>query len=136
MAKVEGKGRDLVVQMLDAIEQLRGVTGRHENEILRLAARTDDMAARMNDMAARMNDMSARMDALAAQAQFVGTAMVSMSDDMVAQAHDLKRLSEGYAETQTHLGRLARLLGAHAERSNDRLDDLDARVKRLEKKSA
>jgi chromosome segregation ATPase len=141
MARVAG--RDVILGLLDTMGQLRSSVERHEGDIGRLntrmnamAVRMDDMAVRMDDMAVRMDDMASRMAALAAETQVLRTSMVAMSEDMTAFAGDLKHLAQGYSETNGHLARLTKLLTEYAGSSDDRMGELEARVTKLEKKSA
>lgn len=143
-------GRDVILGLLETMGQLRSSVERHEVDIERLNARMNAMAGRMDDMANRMDamtnrlddvtarlaDLTARMSALAGETGLLRTGMVAMSDDMTAFAGDLKHLAQGYAETNGHLARLTKLLTNYAGSSDERMDELEARMTKLEKMSA
>lgn len=136
-------GRDVILGLLETMGQLRSSVERHEVDIERLntrmnamAGRMDDMANRMDDVTNRMDDMTARMAALAGETGLLRTGMVAMSEDMTAFAGDLKHLAQGYSETNGHLARLTKLLTDYAGSSDERMDELEARMTKLEKKSA
>ena len=136
-------GRDVILGLLETMGQLRSSVERHEVDIERLnarmnamAGRMDDMANRLDDMTNRLDDLAARMAALAGETGLLRTGMAAMSDDMTAFAGDLKHLAQGYAETNVHLARLTKLLTDYAGSSDERMDELEARMTKLEKKSA
>jgi len=127
MARVAG--RDVVLELLDTVRQLKTNADRHEVDLRRLNTRMDSMAARMVEVVERMT-------ALAAETSLLRASVVAMSTDMTAFAGDLKHLAEGYSETKVLVGRLAKLLTEYAGSNDERMDELEARVLKLEKKSA
>ena len=78
-------GRDVILELLETMGQLRSSVERHEVDIERLNARMNAMACWMDDMANRMDDVTARMAAWWGRRAPV-TGMVVMPEDMTVVA--------------------------------------------------
>lgn len=142
-------GRDVMLEMLDTVERLQRVSERHETDLQQMNVRVGMMSARMSSMAGRLDELTVRTDELtvrlneltvrlnefSVEVRALRESMVALSEDGTTLAGGFKRLAEGYAETRGHLSRLTRLLTEYAGFSKDRLDELETRVSKLEKKS-
>jgi len=151
------RGRDVVLELMDAVGELEKTTALHATQLGDIAAlavetsakvvglsgqmgaltkgfadlsrRMDDMTHRMDDMTHRMDDMTHRMDALTRETASLGA-------DLTTQAETTLLASKTAHQQQQQLGRVARLLSVFADGSDHRFADIESRLGALEKKAS
>jgi methyl-accepting chemotaxis protein-1 (serine sensor receptor) len=121
----------LAGQMAKTTAQVVGLTtifGGLASSMRVLSQRMDDLSKRMDDMSSRMDDMSSRMEQGEQRLQ-------ALEGDMERQ-HEMTLSAASIArEQQALVGRLGKLIAVVADTSNDRFDEIEARVDALEKKT-
>ena len=143
------KGRDVVIELMDSVAKLEATTTRHADlleslsghavamsvEMTALSGQVADVSRRMTDVSRQMTDVSRRMTDVSERTGGVSQRVASLEKEV----HDLSR---GFLEAvkfsrslQTEVGRLARLLGEFAGGRSSRLDTIEGRLDRLEKKA-
>ncbi|MEW6432583.1 MAG: hypothetical protein AB1730_13855 [Myxococcota bacterium] len=154
MARVMGK--DVLVELMEAVEQLKASQQRQDNDIERIVTRLGLMAERSNETVSRMDSMTARMDALTARMNEMTARMNEMTawmnettaemaslrghfrelaDDQLALRRDFVSLAQHGRQTQTGLQRLSDIIVKALGTTDERFDELEARVAKLEKKT-
>jgi chromosome segregation ATPase len=144
------RGRDVVLELMDAVGELEKTTALHATQlgdIAALAVETSakvvglsgqmgaltkgfaDLSRRMDDMTHRMDDMTHRMDALTRETASLGA-------DLTTQAETTLLASKTAHQQQQQLGRVARLLSVFADGSDHRFADIESRLGALEKKAS
>ncbi len=89
-------------------------------ELTALSGQMAHASKRINDVSQRMDDMSQRVSTL--------------ETDFHGLAENFVRSTQLSRTTETQLGRVARLLGAFAGRSNTRFEEIEGRLVKLERK--
>jgi chromosome segregation ATPase len=154
MARVIGK--DVLVELLDAVEQLKASQKRQDEDIERIVtrlglmaersnetvarmdsmtARIDALTARMNEMTARMNEVTARMNELSAEMASLREHFRELAEDQLGLRQDFVSLAQHGRQMQAGLQRLSAILVKALDVTDERFDELEARVAALEKKT-
>jgi chromosome segregation ATPase len=161
MARVIGK--DVLVELLDVVEQLKASQKRQDEDIERivtrlglmaersnetvarmdsmtaridaLTARMNEMTARMNEMTARMNEMTARMNELSAEMASLREHFRELAEDQLGLRQDFVSLAQHGRQMQAGLQRLSAILVKALDVTDERFDELEARIAALEKKT-
>lgn len=148
MARVAGK--DVMLELMNTVERLDRGFATHAGRLdemakvamemaartAALASRSDQFTTRMNEMTVTVNQLTANVSSMGAEVTRFTTEVGELSDDTTRFAEIAITAARESQETRGDLRRLTRLVGALAERHGTRLDDIEARVTRLEKKSA
>ena len=115
------KGRDLVIEVLDAVEKLEATTARH--------------AELLGEMAVRAARMSSQVTALSEHAAFTAQRLTTLEEEFQRSAEDAKKSYELGQSTRKSIVELARVLKNLATESAGRFDDIEVRLTRLERKA-
>lgn len=111
--------------------QLRG-TGTHLNL---LTENVGTLASRLNDMTVHVNALTGRVNELTVSV----TRLHAENEESAAMTEDLRdtmaELRASYDRQHGMLGDAIRLVGTLAERSSQDIDDHEARIRKLEKKT-
>jgi hypothetical protein len=162
MAKVVGK--DLLLDLIDEVKRLGEAQQRQELSTQRLETRVDLLAEHSREMSRRIDGVERQMGVLTEQmgvlteqmavlteqmdvvrqqmsvttGQFGGVLSVvnAFSDEVTGLRTDLTALSEAQADFGSGLKRISAILVKALGATEDRFDELEQRVARLEKKSA
>jgi len=162
MAKVVGK--DLLLDLIDEVKRLGEAQQRQELSTQRLETRVDLLAEHSREMSRRIDGVERQMGVLTEQmgvlteqmavlteqmdvvrqqmsvttGQFGGVLSVvnAFSDEVTGLRTDLTALSEAQADFGSGLKRTSAILVKTLGATEDRFDELEQRVARLEKKSA
>lgn len=169
MARV--RGREVVVDLMDAVAKLQETSTQHAEQLEALASLSMGMAARLtgveqqvtglthqfnglthqvNGLTHQVNGLAQHVSAIAQQLATVASHVEDLSGGFVqlrqrvtALEQDAQQLAEGFLNgaklarsTEQQLGRFGMLLGQLADGSNSRIDQLEARVKKLERKAS
>jgi hypothetical protein len=116
------KGRDLVIEVLDAVEKLQATTARHSEHL--------------QAMAARAERMSAQVVALSEHAAFTSQRLTTLEAEFQRSAEDAKTSYELSRSIQTSTVQLARVLKEIAGTTASRFDEIEDRLTRLERKAS
>lgn len=115
------RGRDVVIDLMDAVAKLEATTTRQADQLEALAAHAVATSAEMIGLSVQVSDVSRRVASLEVE---------------------FRALAQGFVESaklsrtiEQQLGRLARLLGEFAGRSTSRFDDIEGRLEKLERKA-
>lgn len=161
MARV--KGRDVLLEMMEAVSQLQASSALHAAQMDEVAKMGLETRATVTALAADMRHFSKQVHGLAttvsalsttvsALSTTVGslsttvgplsTTVETLSSRVATLETEVGRLSEGFlmaattAHTnQQHLARLAGMFNQFAGGERDRIDDLEDRVVKLERKA-
>ena len=147
MARV--KGRDLVLEMMDVVASLEATAKKHADLIESLAAHAistsaelTSVAGRLAQVSQRVADVSERVADVSNRVADVSNRVADVSERVGSLEREFKELAAGFVEsaglvrtTQAGLKRLTRLMVEMAGGTGHRLDDLEVRVTRLEKKT-
>lgn len=147
MARVTGK--DVLVELMEAVEQLKASQQRQDKDIERIVTRLGLMAERSNETVSRMDSMTARMDALTTRMNEMTARMNEMTgemaslrehfrelaDDQLGLRQDFVSLAQHGRQTQAGLQRLSDIIVKALGTTDERFDELEARVAKLEKKT-
>lgn len=162
MAKVVGK--DLLLDLIDEVKRLGEAQQRQESSTQRLETRVDLLAEHSRELALRIDGVEKQMGVLTEQmgvlteqmgvltqqmgllteqmgataGQFGGvlTVVNAFSDEVTGLRADLTALSEAQADFGSGLKRMSTILVKALGATEDRFDELEQRVAKLEKKSA
>jgi len=143
------KGRDVVLELMDAVGELEKTTALHATQLGDIATLAIETSAKMvglsgqmgtiskgfSDLARRMDDMSKRMDDLSQRMDGLTRVTDSLGADLTTQAENALLASRTAHQQQQQLGRVARLLSAFADGSDHRFADIESRLGALEKKT-
>jgi chromosome segregation ATPase len=140
MARVAG--RDVLVQLMDAVAQLQASQARQDEDIERIIVRLDLMSGRMNGLAGQQASLAQQMAQMAEQMALLSQRMDESSAQMDELAEDLRALRGDFVslaqhgrETSGGLKRLSEIVVKALGTSEERFDELEARLARLEKKT-
>lgn len=161
MARVTGK--DVLVDLMSTVKALTESQARQDEDIQRiivrlelmtertngLATRMDTMAAQMDEMATQMQSMTTQMQMLTTQMQTTTTQMSAMSSSMGFFGRELGSLGEDHntlrgefvtlarhgVETRSQLNRLSGILTRLGTSTDERFDEVETRLTKLEKKT-
>jgi len=161
MARV--KGRDVVVELLDAVAKLEATSALHAEQLeslathaigttatvtalgseLRLVWRSvGELSKRMDDVSKRMDDVSKRMDALAVATLAIADQLGGVTQRVGSLEGELQNLASSFVEAavtartqQQQLGRFAKLISQFADGNGSRFDDIEVRLLKLERKA-
>lgn len=122
MARV--KGRDVVIDMMDAVEKLHATSAEHAELLESMAAHAMQTSAELTALSVQMVSTSKRLNE-------VSHRVTSLEGDFHSFAENFVRSATLARTTEEQLGRLARLLGEFAGDSNSRFDSLEGRVSKL-----
>ena len=162
MASVSGK--DVVLALMNTGERLERGFAHHAQRLdemarvaMEMAARTTALETRATQFEIRMNEMTVTVNHLTStvnhltstvnhltgNVNLMGAEVTRFTKEVGELSADTTRFAElavatarEAQETRADLRRLSKLVGTLAERHGDRLDDIEARVTKLEKKSA
>lgn len=155
MARV--KGREVVVDLMDAVAALEKTTALHATQLRDVAALAvetsarvhgltgqtsslmkgfSDLSRRMDDLSRRMDDMSQRMDDMSQRMNELTTGLGEVEAGLNVQAENLLVAAKTVHQQQEQFARVGRLLATFAASNGDRFDELDARLTVLEKKAS
>lgn len=116
------RGRDVVIDLMDAVAKLEATTTRQADQLEALAAHAVATSAEMFGLSAQVRDVSQRVASLESE---------------------FRELAEGFVESaklartiEQQLGRVARLLGEFVGSSTSRFDDIEGRLEKLERKAS
>ncbi len=137
------RGRDVVLELMDAVGELEKTTALHATQLGDIAALAVETSAKVvglsgqmgaltkgfADLSRRMDDMTHRMDALTRETASLGA-------DLTTQAETTLLASKTAHQQQQQLGRVARLLSVFADGSDHRFADIESRLGALEKKAS
>jgi chromosome segregation ATPase len=147
MARV--KGREVVLELMDAVAQLEKTSSAHTEQLEAIAAlavetsahvgrmslqlgelavRVGDVSKRMDDVSKRMDDVSMRTDTLAREMELLDRELATQADQFLA-AVKLSRTN------QEQVGRVARVLAAFADGNKTRFESIEDRLDALERKA-
>ncbi len=143
------KGRDVVIDLMDAVGKLEATSTAHADQLEALArqamvtsAEVTALAHQMRDVSQRMDDVSQRMDDVSQRMDDVSQRMDGVSQRVGSLEGEFTSLAQGFVEsarlarvTEQQLGRFARLLGEFAGGSRSRFDDIEGRLDALERKA-
>lgn len=157
------RGRDVVLELMNAVERLEATTARHAEQMeevarlgLQTAATTVALAADMRAFKQQFDGLKQQVDGLkqqvdglkhqvdglkhqidGVQEQVVGldVRVGSLEEETLALSGALVKSAETSREIQQQMGRFARLLAQFAEGNTSRFDDIEQRLTRLERKA-
>lgn len=129
------KGRDVVIDLMDAVAKLEATATRHADQLEALAAHAVATSAEMLGLSEQVRDVSRRM-------HDVSQRMEDVSQRVGSLEVEFQELAQGFVESaklsrtiEQQLGRVARLLGEFAGSSTSRFDDIEGRLEKLERKA-
>ncbi len=127
MARV--KGRDVVVDMMEAVAKLEATATKHADLLESIAAHAMSTSAeltalsgRVTFVSSRVGDLSARVQELSGQMKDVAQRVSALEGDFHGLAEDLVKSATLSRTMQTQLGQFARLLGEFAGGSKKRFE--------------
>lgn len=140
MARV--KGRDLLLDMLDAVHALEATSAQHTEQIeehARLLTKFSADAMQLRRDVAQLQTHVAQLQTHVAQlqtdvTQLYGSVRV-LSDDSVTMMESGNKMAELTRVTTQQVGRLAKAVAALAGDSDDRMTQIESRLDRLERKA-
>ena len=135
-------GRDVLLQLMEAVGELQGGFARQGEVIERITARLDLMVERSSETAehlraldGQVRALSERVDGVSERVGMLSAAFTELSEDQTSLRQDFVSLALSHRETRGHLDRIARILRDGFTSTSDRLDDVEQRLARLEKKT-
>ncbi|MFZ5444245.1 MAG: hypothetical protein ACOZQL_29885 [Myxococcota bacterium] len=131
--------RNLATQMEGLSQRVDGLTQRMDGLTQRmdgLTQRMDELTQQMGAVTQQMNAVTQQMNGMTQHLGVVTRAVADFSDEATSLRADLTTLARTNAETGAGLKRVAALLAKVVDTTDERFDDLEARVLKLEKKSA
>ena len=147
MARV--KGRDVVVELLDAVAKLEATTALHAEQLESLAdlamgmtVQVTALSSELRQVSRNASELSKRMDDVSKRMDDVSKRMDDVSTRVDGIEGDLQTLAQGFVDAaatartaQQQTGRLAKILGDLAEGNRSRFDDIEDRLVKLERKA-
>jgi methyl-accepting chemotaxis protein len=131
---------------LTALAAHTAYTARRTNELSQrtneLSQRTNELSQRMNDLAQRTNEFAQRMNDHSSRIDDHSLGMRQLSERTAALETEFQKHAENALlsadlgrKTQSHVGHLARLLKELADETDSRLEEIEHRVTKLERKT-
>lgn len=119
MARAAGK--DVLVDLMDAVSELKAGFARQEEHLARVDTRLALMSQRTTEVAERVAMLS--------------SAFTGLAEDQTALRGEFLQIIQTNRETRATIERMARILKDGFASTSDRLDDVEHRLARLEKKA-
>lgn len=121
---------------------VKGELGQVLEAVQGLGARMDNIGARMDHMGAQMDHMGARMDRLEMWMERLGAEFIRTQTRLETEIQGVRtqlkaEMQEGFQQVNGRIDRLndtMTLMGSGLQRTNERVEGLDVRVRVLEER--
>ena len=140
MARV--KGRDLLLDMLDAVHALEATSAQHTEQLeehARLLTKVNADVSKLKTDVAQLQTHVAQLQTHVAQLQTdvnqLYGSVRALSDDFTTVMESGNKMAELGRVTTQQVGRLAKAVAALAGDSDDRMTKIESRLERLERKA-
>ena len=136
------RGRDVVIELMDAVEALQATSQRHTEQLEALAQVSMETVAHVTALTQTVGTLSHTVGTLSNTVGTLSHTVGTLTQRVEALESDVRRLSEGFvaaaanSRLQTQqLAQVGRLIGQLAEGAQDRFERIESRLTKLERAS-
>lgn len=133
MARV--KGRDVLLDMLDAMHALEATSAQHTEQLEEHARLLTKFSTDVTQLKRDVAQLQTHVAQLQTDVTQLYSSVRILSDDATAMMESGNKMAELNRVTTQQVGRLAKAVAALAGDSDDRMTQIESRLDRLERKA-